>query len=77
MPAGIDCFCRLSWSHVLFVDNPCPAQGPIVNIRLSEIPETVQMQDGNIREIVTETFFQMNYHTGDWRRIKKAKQPLP
>ena len=57
------------------LDNPCPQQGHIVNIRLSEKIEPVRLADNSVREMISETFFQMNYQTGEWRRIKKFKEP--
>ncbi|XP_046545426.1 negative elongation factor A-like [Haliotis rubra] len=55
-------------------DNPCPQQGDILNIRLSETEETVQQTDGVQRKMIADTYFQMNYSTGEWKRFKKFRE---
>ncbi|CAG0894146.1 unnamed protein product [Cyprideis torosa] len=55
-------------------DNPCPHLGSIVTIKLSEGPEQVQKPDGTVFSAVVETHFQMNYATGEWKRIKKLQR---
>ncbi|KAK7071218.1 hypothetical protein SK128_001675 [Halocaridina rubra] len=57
-------------------DNPCPHLGNIVTIKLSEGEETVSQPDGAFISMLAETHFQMNYNTGEWKRIKKYR-PLP
>lgn len=59
-------------------DNPCPQQGDIVTIRLSENTEMVAKEDGpGIQQpMMVDTFFEMNYATGEWRRYKKYKPIL-
>ncbi|KAF0297522.1 Negative elongation factor A [Amphibalanus amphitrite] len=53
-------------------DNPCPHLGNVVTIKLSEDPETLQPSEGaGLVPMVAETHFQMNYSTGEWKRIKK------
>ena len=53
-------------------DNPCPHLGNVVTIKLSEDPESLQPSDGaGLVPMVAETHFQMNYSTGEWKRIKK------
>ncbi|PIK58606.1 putative negative elongation factor A, partial [Apostichopus japonicus] len=56
-------------------DNPCPQQGDIVTIRLSENTEMVPKGDrANLPQaMLADTFFEMNYATGEWRRYKKYK----
>ncbi|PIK49251.1 putative negative elongation factor A [Apostichopus japonicus] len=56
-------------------DNPCPQQGDIVTIRLSENTEMVPKDDrANLpHAMLADTFFEMNYATGEWRRYKKYK----
>ncbi|KAG8184329.1 hypothetical protein JTE90_018734 [Oedothorax gibbosus] len=58
-------------------DNPCPHLGQIVTIMLSEEEEKVLGQDGHIIPMVVETHFQMNYSTGEWKRVKKYKRIPP
>jgi len=59
-------------------DNPCPLLGNIVTIKLSEGEEAVSQPGGSYITMLAETHFQMNYNTGEWRRIKKYKAlPLP
>ena len=57
----------------VFSDNPCPQQGNIVNIRLSENMESVQQPDGTFGPMMVDVFFQMNYSSGEWKRIKKYR----
>jgi len=61
----------------LNADNPVPAQGDIVNIRLSEICESVQHPDGTFRPMTVETYFQMNYTSGEWKRVRKIREREP
>jgi negative elongation factor A len=61
----------------LFAENPCPAQGDIINIRLSEVVDTVQTPEGVFRPMVIETYFQMNYATGESKRIVKMREKEP
>ncbi|XP_054712532.1 negative elongation factor A-like [Uloborus diversus] len=55
-------------------DNPCPHLGQIVTIMLSENEENVQQVDGSIQTMMVETHFQMNYSTGEWKRVKKYRR---
>ncbi|XP_069986920.1 negative elongation factor A-like isoform X2 [Penaeus vannamei] len=57
-------------------ENPCPHLGNIVTIKLSEGEETVPQPEGTFINMMAETHFQMNYNTGEWKRIKKYR-PLP
>ncbi|KAE8750953.1 hypothetical protein FOCC_FOCC002381 [Frankliniella occidentalis] len=54
-------------------DNPCPHLGNVVTIKLSESQENVH-QEGTIVTMMVETHFQMNYSTGEWKRIKKIRR---
>lgn len=65
----------LSVTMALPIDNPCPQQGDIVTIRLSENTEMVPKDDrANLPQaMLADTFFEMNYATGEWRRYKKYK----
>jgi negative elongation factor A len=56
------------------VDNPCPHLGNIVTIKLSEDQETVLQPDDTSLTTTIETHFQMNYNTGEWKRIKKPRK---
>ncbi|GFT31752.1 negative elongation factor A [Nephila pilipes] len=55
-------------------DNPCPHLGQIVTIMLSENEEKVQQMDGTVQSMMVETHFQMNYSTGEWKRVKKYRR---
>jgi len=55
-------------------DNPCPNQGDIINIRLSEAVDTVQTPEGIFRPMIVETYFQMNYATGESKRVTKMRE---
>ncbi|TRY79357.1 hypothetical protein TCAL_07076 [Tigriopus californicus] len=54
-------------------DNPCPHLGNVVTIKLSENQENVQ-QGNQFVGMIVETHFQMNYSTGEWKRIKKLRR---
>ncbi|XP_047110959.1 negative elongation factor A-like isoform X1 [Schistocerca piceifrons] len=56
-------------------DNPCPHLGNIVTIKLSESQEKVKQPDDTFQLMTIETHFQMNYNTGEWKRIKKLRRP--
>lgn len=56
------------------IDNPCPNQGDIINIRLSEAIDTVQTPEGIFRPMIVETYFQMNYATGESKRVTKMRE---
>ncbi|XP_034327523.1 negative elongation factor A [Magallana gigas] len=55
-------------------DNPCPQQGNVLSIRLSENKEILQQADGSTKTMLADIFFQMNYETGEWKRIKKYRE---
>jgi negative elongation factor A len=59
---------------VCLADNPCPHLGNIVTIKLSEDQETVMQPDETFLTTTIETHFQMNYNTGEWKRIKKPRK---
>ncbi|XP_065349485.1 negative elongation factor A-like [Cloeon dipterum] len=54
-------------------DNPCPHLGSIITIKLSENQEEVLQNDTYVT-MVAETHFQMNYNTGEWKRMKKFRK---
>ncbi|XP_044726982.1 negative elongation factor A-like [Chrysoperla carnea] len=58
-------------------DNPCPHLGNIVTIKLSENQENVLQVDNTYLTMMVETHFQMNYNTGEWKRIKKFRKMEP
>jgi negative elongation factor A len=45
-----------------------------VTIKLSEDQETVSQADDTVVTTTVETHFQMNYNTGEWKRIKKVRK---
>merc|ERR1712004_457357 len=55
-------------------DNPCPHLGNIVTIKLSENQENVPQTDNTYLTMIVEIHFQMNYSTGEWKRIKKYRR---
>ncbi|XP_050398986.1 negative elongation factor A [Patella vulgata] len=55
-------------------ENPCPQQGSVLSIKLSEDDELVQQTDGNKKIMIADTYFQMNYLTGEWKRFKKYRE---
>ena len=54
-------------------ENPCPQQGNVLNIKLSENEETVAQPDGTQKTVIVDTYFQMNYGSGEWKRFKKYR----
>lgn len=64
----------LTYSLVIFLDNPCPKLGNIVTVMLSENIEEVTQPDGTTVSMLVETHFQMNYTNGEWKRIKKNRR---
>ena len=60
--------------YPLISENPCPQQGHVLSIRLSENEEPVTQVDGTSKNMIADTFFQMNYETGEWKRIKKYRE---
>ncbi|ESO98384.1 hypothetical protein LOTGIDRAFT_206245 [Lottia gigantea] len=58
-------------------ENPCPQQGSVLSIKLSEDDETIQQADGNKKIMIADTYFQMNYSTGEWKRFKKYREKAP
>ncbi|KAI5714909.1 hypothetical protein M8J77_007416 [Diaphorina citri] len=50
-------------------ENPCPTYGNVVTIKLSESQEIHPLGD----PVLVEHHFQMNYNTGEWKKIKKVK----
>lgn len=57
-----------------FSENPCPQQGNILSIRLSESKELVTQSNQTQKEMIVDTFFQMNYLSGEWKRVKKFRE---
>ncbi|XP_014665342.1 PREDICTED: negative elongation factor A-like [Priapulus caudatus] len=55
-------------------ENPYPQQGDILTIKLSENTETVQAIDGAYKPMIVEMYFQMNYGTGEWKRIQQVRE---
>ncbi|XP_047675762.1 negative elongation factor A isoform X2 [Tachysurus fulvidraco] len=55
-------------------ENPCPEQGDIIQIKLSEHSEQLAKADGTgTTTMLVDTVFEMNYSTGQWTRLKKYK----
>ncbi|XP_064420344.1 negative elongation factor A [Latimeria chalumnae] len=55
-------------------ENPCPEQGDIIQIKLSEHTEDLPKADGTgSTTMLVDTVFEMNYATGQWTRLKKYK----
>ena len=55
-------------------ENPCPQLGNVVTIKLNESEEDVRQPDQTIQRMVVETHFQMNYSTGEWRKVQKLRR---
>ncbi len=55
-------------------DNPRPEHGPIVTIKLNECEELISStMTGQQHKVLSENYFQMNYDTGEYKKIKKIK----
>ncbi|CAF0812308.1 unnamed protein product [Brachionus calyciflorus] len=54
-------------------ENPRPDQGPLLLIKLNEAEELMTAPTGEQYQIIAETYFQMNYDTGEYKQIKKIK----
>lgn len=54
-------------------ENPCPHLGHVVTIKLAEHQENVLQADATYLTMIVETHFQMNYLTGEWKRLKKYR----
>ncbi|XP_053314169.1 negative elongation factor A isoform X2 [Spea bombifrons] len=55
-------------------ENPCPEQGDIIQIKLSEYTEVLPKADGTgSTTMLVDTVFEMNYSTGHWTKLKKYK----
>ncbi|KAM8940522.1 negative elongation factor A [Pelodytes ibericus] len=55
-------------------ENPCPEQGDIIQIKLSEYTEVLPKADGTgSTTMLVDTVFEMNYSTGQWTKLKKYK----
>ena len=55
-------------------ENPCPQLGNIVTIKLNEEKTQMQQEDGTIQYVFVETHFQMNYNTGEWKKVQKLRK---
>lgn len=53
--------------------NPCPELGNLITIRLSENKEDIMQPGGTVKQAIVETHFQMNYNTGEWKRVRKIR----
>lgn len=59
---------------LLLTENPCPEQGDVIQIKLSEHTEDLPKADGQgSTTMLVDTVFEMNYATGQWTRFKKYK----
>ncbi|KAK8783787.1 negative elongation factor A [Amblyomma americanum] len=54
--------------------NPCPELGNLITIRLSENKEDIIQPNGVVKQAIVETHFQMNYTTGEWKRVRKVRE---
>ncbi|CAN8003415.1 unnamed protein product [Ixodes pacificus] len=54
--------------------NPCPELGNLITIRLSENKEDIVQPGGVVKQAIVETHFQMNYNTGEWKRVRKIRE---
>ncbi len=57
-------------------DNPCPDKGSLIAIKLNEAEEIISSANGQQHRVVGELYFEMNYDTGEYKKIKKFKNIL-
>jgi negative elongation factor A len=57
----------------LSLENPRPEHGPLITIKLNESEELLTSTSGQQHKVLSELFFQMNYDTGEYKKIKKMK----
>lgn len=67
------------WTYLVFVDNPLPGHN-VISLKLNQKQqqEYVQNSEGEsvARNVQLETIFEMNYNTGQWRKLQ-VKRPIP
>ena len=64
----------LIWSLIkMCFRKPFPTQGNVLNIKLSENEEGISQADGSQKKVIVDTYFQMNYGSGEWKRFKKYR----
>jgi hypothetical protein len=58
---------------IFYLENPRPEHGPLITIKLNESEEMLTSSSGQQHKVLSELFFQMNYDTGEYKKIKKMK----
>ncbi len=54
-------------------ENPRPDQGNLITIKLNESEEFFTSSTGQQHRVLSEVFFQMDYNTGEYKKIKRMK----
>ncbi len=57
----------------LNIENPRPEHGSLISIKLNESEEILTSSNGQQHKVLSELYFQMNYDTGEYKKIKKLK----
>ncbi|KHN88485.1 Negative elongation factor A [Toxocara canis] len=57
--------------------HPFPHMGDVVTLKLSETYEDEKRLDGSTQRLRVETYFQMDYRTGEWKRLRKTRVLRP
>lgn len=57
--------------------HPYPHLGDLLTLKLSETYEDEFRPDGTTQKMRVETFFQMDYRTGEWKRLRKTRALRP
>lgn len=57
--------------------HPFPHMGDVVTLKLSETYEDETRADGSTLKHRVETYFQMDYRTGEWKRLRKTRALRP
>jgi hypothetical protein len=61
------------------LDNPFEKEiGPVITLPFSETVEFEPLSSGvGMQALLVETFFQMDYRTGEWKRLKNSRVLKP
>jgi negative elongation factor A len=65
----------LFYFSFFLIENPRPEQGSLIAIKLNEGDEIILTGNGQQQRVVAELYFEMNYDTGEYRKVKKYRSP--
>lgn len=70
--------CGLGDGFLIFIflsENPRPEQGSLIAIKLNEADEIIVTGNGIQQRVIAELYFEMNYDSGEYRKVKKYRSP--